>query len=248
MEFCRRGQPGRAGSDQRCKQPDEFVHGDGRPELCADLAISNGVCTASGANTTINFQQAPTVSNARGDQSFCGTVVTMSGNNPIAVGTGSWSFAPGGNPDALALTAFSNTAAYNSTFTGTAGQTYILRWTISNGVCASSSDDVQIRLDQNPTTSVASSQTLCGTSANLNGTVPVIGTGAWSFAAGGNPDGLGVISDVNSRTSLFTGTAGQSYVLTWRSATEYAPPVEPIRPSTFSRRPRWRQREETRVF
>ena len=51
--------------------------------------------------------------------------------------------------------------------------------------------------------------------ANLNGTLPVIGTGQWSFAVGGNPDGLGVISDINSRTSLLTGTAGKSYILRW---------------------------------
>ena len=70
-------------------------------------------------------------------------------------------------------------------------------------------DDVQIRLDQAPTTSVSGgNQTICGTTANLNGTLPVIGVGQWSFALGGNPDGLGVISDINSRTSLFTGTAG----------------------------------------
>ena len=81
-------------------------------------------------------------------------------------------------------------------------------------VCPASVDDVQIRLDQAPTTSVSGgNQTICGTSANLNGTLPVIGTGQWSFTS--NPDGLGVISDINSRTSLFTGTAGQSYILTW---------------------------------
>ena len=65
---------------------------------------------------------------------FCGTTVTL-GATPALIGTGAWSFAPGGNPDALALTAFSNTSLATSGFTGTAGQTYILRWTISNGVC-----------------------------------------------------------------------------------------------------------------
>ncbi len=177
--------------------------------------ISNGTCAASFSDATITFNQTPTVSNAGVDQNFCGTIVTLNGNPP-ATGTGAWSFAPGGNPDLLPLTAFSNTAIFNSTFTGTAGQTYILRWTISNGVCTPSSDDVQIRLYQAPTTSVSGgNQTICGTIANLNGTLPVIGTGQWSFAPGGNPDGLGVISDVNSRTSLFTGTTGQSYILRW---------------------------------
>ena len=161
----------------------------------------------------ITVDPAPTVSAAGGNQDFCGTTVTLGANAP-AVGTGSWSFAPGGNPDALPLTAFSNTSSPTSDFTGTAGLTYVLRWTIANGSCPASVDDVQIRLDQAPTTSVSGgNQTICGTSANLNGTLPVIGTGQWSFTS--NPDGLGVISDINSRTSLFTGTAGQIYILTW---------------------------------
>ena len=141
--------------------------------------------------------------------------MTLAGNNP-AIGTGAWSFAPGGNPDALPLTAFTSTTTFNTTFTGTPGNTYVLRWTVTNGTCPASTDDVQIRLDQAPTTSVSGgNQTVCGTSTSLNGTLPVIGTGQWSFAPGGNPDLLGVISDVNSRTSLFTGTAGQSYILRW---------------------------------
>ncbi len=178
--------------------------------------ISNGTCAASFSDATITFNQTPTVSNAGVDQNFCGTIVTLAAAMHPATGTGAWSFAPGGNPDLLPLTAFSNTTLFNSTFTGTAGQTYILRWTISNGVCTPSNDDVQIRLYQPPTTSVSGgNQTICGTSTNLNGTLPVIGTGQWSFAPGGNPDGLGVISDINSRTSLFTGTTGQSYILRW---------------------------------
>src|SRR5690606_27682253 len=119
--------------------------------------------------------------------------------------TGAWSFAPGGNPDGLALTAFSNTGSATSNFTGTAGQTYILRWTISNGTCTPGYDDVQIRLDQAPTAANAgTNQTICGTSVNLNANVPTIGAGQWSFVS--NPGGSGVISDVNSHSSLFTGT------------------------------------------
>ena len=146
--------------------------------------ISNGYVHPSASNVTITFQQTPTVSNAGVNQNFCGTTVTL-GATPAVIGTGAWSFAPGGNPDALAMTAFSNTSLATSGFTGTAGQTYILRWTTSNGVCAPSIDDVQIRLDQAPTTSVSGgNQTICGTTANLNGTLPVIGVGQWSFAVG----------------------------------------------------------------
>jgi hypothetical protein len=175
--------------------------------------ISNGVCAPSSSNVTIQFEQLPTPSNAGTDQQICGTSTPLAGNVP-AIGTGQWSFAPGGNPDSLPLTAFSNTTSPTSTFTGTAGQQYILRWTISNGTCTASSSDVTIRFDQLPTASNAgTNQTLCGTSAVLNGNIPAVGTGQWSFTS--NPDGLGNISDVNRRTSVFTGTARQTYVLTW---------------------------------
>ena len=77
-------------------------------------------------------------------------------------------------------------------------------------VCTASADDVQIRLDEAPTTSVSGgNQTICGTTANLNGTLPLIGAGQWSFAPGGNPGGLGVISDVNSKDKFIYGNSGK---------------------------------------
>ena len=121
------------------------------------------------------------------NQNFCGTTVTL-GGNPAVIGQAHGALHREAILMALPMTAFSNTVLVNSDFTGTAGKTYILRWTITNGVCTASIDDVQIRLDQAPTTSVSGgNQTICGTRANLNGTLPVIGTGQWSFAPGGNP-------------------------------------------------------------
>ena len=112
------------------------------------------------------------------NQNFCGTTVTL-GATPAAIGTGAWSFAPGGNPDALTLTAFSNTSLATSGFTGTAGQTYILRWTTSNGVCAPSIDDVQIHFDANPLpiADAGLNQTLCTTSTTLTANAVTTGAG-----------------------------------------------------------------------
>ncbi|MEO7988888.1 MAG: autotransporter-associated beta strand repeat-containing protein, partial [Chryseolinea sp.] len=124
----------------------------------------NGILATS-PTSTITVDQIPTASAAGGDQNFCGTSVTLGANVP-GTGIGAWNFAPLGNPDGLPLTAFSNTGLTNSTFTGTAGQTYILRWTISNGLCTSSTDDVQIVFE--PTASVSdaglASITQCNTS------------------------------------------------------------------------------------
>ena len=43
-------------------------------------------------------------------------------------------------------------------FSGTPGTTYVLQWTISNGVCTASSDQVTIKLDANPLPAAAAGQ------------------------------------------------------------------------------------------
>lgn len=55
------------------------------------------------------------------------------------------------------------------------------------------------------------------TSTTLQGNSPVGGTGTWSFIDAG--DGNGVIAAPNNPTSLFSGTSGQSYQLTWTIVT-----------------------------
>src|SRR5690606_31837789 len=172
-------------------------------------SITNGTCAASTSNVTITLEQAPTVANAGADQNFCGTTVSLGANAP-AVGTGAWSFAPGGNPDGRPLTAFSNTASRTSNFTGTPGQTYILRSTSPDCPCARSYDHVQIRLDQAPAPANAgTNQPICATATTLSANAPTLGTGRWTVTT--DPAGLGVISDAKSATSLLTGTPGDTY-------------------------------------
>ncbi|MDN5217379.1 PKD domain-containing protein, partial [Fulvivirgaceae bacterium BMA12] len=154
----------------------------------------------------------PTPATTGGNQTLCGvTSTTLTGNDVSAgVGTGAWSIVSGAGGS------FVNNALFNTVFNGVAGNSYVLRWTVSNGTCTPSSADMTVTFDQNPTTANAGSdQTLCGTSTSLAGNVPTIGTGQWSFAPGGNTDGFGAITDVNSATSGFTGTAGVSYILRW---------------------------------
>ncbi len=174
--------------------------------------ISNGVCASSPDQVDISFLKTPTVSNAGPDQNFCGAGVTLAGNSPAA-GTGAWSFAPsnvgvGGS--------FGNAALFNSGFTGTAGQTYILRWTITNGICTASVDDVQIRLDGTPTVAAAGADqtgatAICGTSTTLTGNAPVTGTGLWTVVSGA---GGSFVSATNGG-SVFNGVAGTTYTLQW---------------------------------
>ncbi|MEZ4978188.1 MAG: hypothetical protein R2772_02725 [Chitinophagales bacterium] len=76
--------------------------------------------------------------NAGADQSLLqNTTYQLAANIPAPGTTGQWTKVSGG------AGSFSNANSYNSTFTGVLGQTYILRWTLTNS-CGSSYDDVSL--------------------------------------------------------------------------------------------------------
>ena len=129
---------------------------------------------------------APTIANAGPDQtgaSTCGiTIVTLAANNPV-VGSGLWSIVSGVGG---IITAPSSNS---STFSGTAGVTYVLRWTITNVPCAPSTDDVTITFNQNPSVANAgldqTGASMCGlTSTTLTASTPTVGTGYWTITGG----------------------------------------------------------------
>lgn len=169
-----------------------------------------GGCTAT---TSIIINGVPTTSNAGADQvssATCGlTSTTLAGNAPTS-GTGSWSIVSG--TGGVIATPSSRT----STFTGIAGNTYTLRWTISSSPCTASSDNVVITFNRNPTTAAAgpdqTGATTCGlTTVTLDGNAPTIGTGVWSIVSGTG----GTITTPSSPTSTFNGIAGSTYTLRW---------------------------------
>ncbi len=151
----------------------------------------------------------PTMSNAGPDQTgaaTCGlTQVTLAANAPT-VGTGAWSIVSG------TVGSFGNASSSSSTFSGTAGSTYTLRWTISNATCTASTDDVVVTFNRNPTVANAGpDQTVLAPSTNLAGNMPSIGTGQWSIVSGVG----GSFGNASSPTSSFSGTAGTTYTLRW---------------------------------
>ena len=125
--------------------------------------ISNGVCPSTSDNVTIQFTTPPTVATAGSDQTLCSTSAILAGNTPTT-GTGQWTVVSGAGGSFVLNT------NPTTTFNGTAGVTYVLQWTISNGVCTASSDQVTIKLDQNPlpVADAGSPQTLCATINNLS--------------------------------------------------------------------------------
>lgn len=89
-------------------------------------------------STTLLCNPGVAQANAGSNQTMLqNTTFQLAANSPSAGTTGQWSIISGNGG------VFSNVNAFNSTFTGVAGQTYILRWTLSNN-CASSYDDITI--------------------------------------------------------------------------------------------------------
>src|SRR5678809_376747 len=170
--------------------------------------ISNSPCAASTDDVVITFNQIPTTANAGADQtgaSTCGlTSVTLAGNTP-AVGTGLWTIVSGAGGTIATPT------SPTSTFTGVAGTTYTLRWTISNAPCTASINDVVITFNQNPTAANAGpDQNLCATTATMAGNIATVGTGTWTLVSG-----AGTITTPGSPTSTITALGVGPNVFRW---------------------------------
>ena len=199
---------GGAGNFSSASNPTTTFTGTAGNTYVLRWTINNSPCTASVDDVTIAFVQTPTVADAGPNQTLCGvTSATLAANAP-AVGAGTWTIQSGTGGS------FANANLAGTTFTGTAGNTYSLRWTISNAPCASNYDDVTIIFNQNPTTANAGTDqlNLCGlTIANISANVPAIGVGSWSIVSGG----AGTFGNTSSAATNFTGAAGSTYTLRW---------------------------------
>lgn len=95
------------------------------------------------ATVTVGGATEPTPAQAGPNQGLCSPgPVTLAANLPTA-GSGSWSIVSG--PD-TSLLQFGNVNLNTTMFTPMSVGVYTLRWTITNGACGSSTDDVQITI------------------------------------------------------------------------------------------------------
>ena len=110
--------------------------------------VSNPPCAAAFDDVIVNVDPVPTTANAGADQSVCGNVnATLAANVP-AVGTGAWSIVSG---PSTSIAQFSSASAPAAIFDPIAANgTYTLRWTISNGVCTASTNDMVLTVMQSP--------------------------------------------------------------------------------------------------
>ncbi|MEI9911009.1 MAG: PKD domain-containing protein [Bacteroidota bacterium] len=172
---------------------------------------SNGVCPPSEDLVQVTVTAVATTAAAGPDQTVCAaTAITIAGNTAI-VGTGVWSYISG--PAGYTIT---DPSFPSTTVTGLIPGTYIFQWTITNGVCPPTTDQVQVTIDANTTVANAGpGQNICGNTATMAGNMPVIGTGLWSYVSG--PAGSVITtpsSPITTVTNLTTGT----YVFQWTIA------------------------------
>jgi len=85
-----------------------------------------------------------------------------------------------------------------------------LRWTITNGTC-SSTDDVVIRNDAQPTAAAGADQSLCNTTTFTLAAVPSVGTGAWSLISGS----ASITSSLSATTTITAVPTNTSVTLRW---------------------------------
>ena len=141
------------------------------------IAASGG-CAVVTATTSVTITTLPTTSAAGFDQTVCNTSTTLAANTPT-IGSGVWSIIVGAGGS------ITTPSVPSSTFSGTAGTTYTLRWTITNGACVST-DDVYVTFDIAPTVYAGLDATICSgsaytlTDATIGGTATV---GTWSIVA-----------------------------------------------------------------
>ncbi|MEP7164274.1 MAG: PKD domain-containing protein [Ferruginibacter sp.] len=177
--------------------------------------ITNGACS-SVATVNITISSGPTASNAGPDQDLClATSATLAANNP-ATGTGQWTQISG------STATIANQLLPNTTVTGLAVGTYVFRWTTTFSNCIPSTDDVQIRVFDNPTVANAGSdQDICLPNTSLAANAASIGTGQWTQLSGPGP---ATITNAASPTTTITGMIAGTYVFTWTIINGPCPP------------------------
>ncbi|MBK0370514.1 gliding motility-associated C-terminal domain-containing protein [Flavobacterium agrisoli] len=173
------------------------------------ISNSCGQSASDDVVITTNTTEGPVSADAGPDQCLVdGTASVQLAANDPSPDTGTWSQISG--PTATITNPNSNT----SSVTGLVNGTYVFRWTIDNGGCAITEDDVTITVGPAVTTANAGpNQSICGTSVTLIGNTPAANeTGSWLLVSGG--DGP-IITDPSSPSTTVTNLTAGQWTFSW---------------------------------
>lgn len=175
--------------------------------------VSNGPCSnpVTSDQVTINvFSGSAQQADAGPDQTICSTTtsVTLAGNAPVGLATGIWTVVQGSGT-------FTNATQFNTTVTALGIGQNIFRWSIDNGACGTSFDQMSVFVydNNNPLANAGPDQSLCtpNTTTIMAGSVltfPAVGT--WNLVSG-----TGNIVDPNSPTTQINGLGVGANVFQW---------------------------------
>jgi hypothetical protein len=179
------------------------VTGLGNGDNVFRWTISNIPCPSSADDVVISTTLSAVTANAGTDQTVCGAVSQLIGNNP-GTGTGVWTLVSGsGN--------ITNPNGSQTSVTGLGAGVNVFSWTVTSGACQPSVDQVQITVVTNPVAANAGAdQTICGSSANLTANAPGQGVGSWSLVSGS-----GTIGNPTSTSTTVIGLGNGANVFRW---------------------------------
>lgn len=170
----------------------------------ADVTVTNNLPSA--ANIT-----GPAITEV------CDGNVTLSASNPV-IGTGSWQQIVGSG------TFVDPSSSNNLNVTGLSPNDNIFRWTVTNGVCTSTPDEITITNNQ-VVSEAGNLQTICDNFTNLQATDPSTsiygGTGHWENLSGG---GI-IISNSLNPTTLVSNLPINTSTFRWVVSKGTCPPV-----------------------
>lgn len=190
-----------------------------------EWTVSNANCTGTQSNkdvVRITVYLPPTTAQPMPAQTnACQGGVVLTGTTPV-IGVGTWTYVSGGtNPGNIVINAPNSPSTTVSGLDVAPGNPYIFKWTIANGVCAASSQNVSINVTDvspNPANAGLDSEVctaaIGGTgSTTLAAAAAVGGTGTWSVTSGPNVPVFGSVNVANTTLgNLVKGT----YVLKWK--------------------------------
>ena len=135
-----------------------------------------------------------------------GTTSTTLGATAPTVGVGAWTTTSGPNTPT-----FGSASSASSTLSNLIPGVYVLKWSVSNGNCPVDTSDVQINVER-PANAGANQNICASSSTEVNGNLPVLGSGTWSYISG--PAGSSISAPISPATNI-SGLVQGTYVFQW---------------------------------
>ncbi len=169
------------------------------------VVVKNGVCPSVNSDSVkIQVDLLPTTANAP-DKSACATSLTSGINDnlfatPLTSGIGLWTYVSGPNIPTIVSPLLNNSAITNMMV-----GTHKIEWKVSNGVCPASKDTLNFIIYPPIQSSISDSQTICSGQAPavLLGTLPIGGSGVYTYQWQSSTDGINFINIPTATSSNF---------------------------------------------